>query len=180
MTLVRTHRVAVVFIVALAVLAAANVLGAAATIGASGSKLLPQRFTLFTASVRGKDVPVVVQAAGPISGLGTETQTEKNTSNGQVNYAMLRFANGTVRFVAPETFAWKPDFRTCSATASGGGTFRITGGTGAYRGATGKGTFTSHGVMIGARDSHGNCLSKAQPTVNYVTVTLAGKAEIGS
>jgi hypothetical protein len=34
--------------------------------------------------------------------------------------------------------------------------------------------------MIGARDSHGNCLSKAQPTVNYVTVTLAGKAEIGS
>lgn len=180
MTPVRTQRVAAVLVVALAALAAANVLDAAAGIGAFGSKPLPQRFTLFTASVRGKDVPVVVQAAGPISGLGTETQTEKNTSNGQVNYAVLRFANGTVRFVAPEKFAWKPDFRTCSATASGGGTFTITGGTGAYRGATGKGTFTSHGVMIGARDPHGNCLPKAQPTVNYVTVTLVGKAAINS
>jgi hypothetical protein len=175
MTPVRIHRAA-----AAVVLAAASLLAAAAASGASTAKALPQHITLFSASVRGKDAPIVVQAVGPISGLGTETQTEKNTANGQINYATLHFATGTVRFIAPEKFAWKPDFRSCSAPAAGGGTFTLPGGTGAYRGVSGKGTFTSNGVMIGARDAHGKCLAKAQPTINYVTVTLVGTAATGS
>lgn len=173
MTPVRIHRAA-------AALAVASLLVVATATAASAAKALPQHITLFSASVRGKNAPIVVQAAGPISGLGTETQTEKNTADGQINYATLHFATGTVRFIAPEKFAWKPDFRSCSATAAGGGTFTITGGTGAYRGVSGKGTFTSNGVMIGARDSHGKCLPKAQPTINYVTVTLVGTAATGS
>jgi hypothetical protein len=180
MTPVRIRPAAAALAVALTALAATNLLDAATAIGASGSKPLPQRLTLFSASVRGKDAPIVVQAAGPIRGLGIETQTEKNTANGQINYATLHLPNGTVRLVAPEKFVWRPDFRSCSATASGGGTFTITGGTGAYRRASGKGTFTSNGVMIGARDSHGNCLAKTQPTINYVTVTLIGTAATGS
>jgi hypothetical protein len=175
MTPVRIHRAA-----AAVVLAAASLLAAAAASGASTAKALPQHITLFSASVRGKDAPIVVQAVGPISGLGTETQTEKNTANGQINYATLHFATGTVRFIAPEKFAGKPDFRGCPATSAGDGTFTITGGTGAYRGVSGKGTFTSNGVMIGARDAHGKCLAKAQPTINYVTVTLVGTAATGS
>jgi hypothetical protein len=162
------------------VLAAGSLLAAAIATAASASKALPQRITLFSASVRGKDAPMVVQAAGPISGLGTETQTEKNTAKGQINYATLHLANGTVQFTAPEKFAWKPDFRSCSATAAGGGTFTISGGTGDYRGVSGRGTFTSNGVMVGARDSHGKCLPKAQPTINYVIVRLVGTAATGS
>jgi len=177
MTPVRIHRAAAAVAVTLA---AASLLIAATASGAASARALPQRITLFSANVRGKDAPMVVQAAGPISGLGTETQTEKNTAKGQINYATLHFANGTVQLIAPEQFAWKPDLRSCSATAAGGGTFTITGGTGAYRGATGKGTFTSNGVMIGARDSHGKCLTKAQPSINYVTVTLIGTAATGS
>ncbi len=175
MTPVRIHRAA-----AAVALAAANLLAAATASGAYTAKALPQHITLFSASVRGKDAPMVVQAAGPISGLGTETQTEKNTANGQINYATLHFSNGNVRFIAPEKFAWKPDFRSCSATAAGGGTFTITGGTGAYRGVSGKGTFTSNGVMIGARGAHRNCLPKAQPTINYVIVRLVGTAATSS
>jgi hypothetical protein len=32
--------------------------------------------------------------------------------------------------------------------------------------------------MLGTRDRRGNCLPKAQPAANYVTVTLVGKVTI--
>ncbi len=156
-------------------LAAPIMLVTAVASGAANAKALPQRFTLFSANVGGKDVPMAVEAAGRIKGIGTETQTEKDTSGGQINYATLHFARGTLRLVAPEQFDWKANLRTCSATASGGGTFTIEGGTGAYRGVTGKGTFTAHGILIGARSRSGKCLGeKAPPAANYVTVTLVG------
>ena len=37
-------------------------------------------------------------------------------------------------------FGVKPDLRTCTANGTGSGTYTITGGTGAYAGATGSGT----------------------------------------
>jgi hypothetical protein len=156
-------------------IAAPIILGTAAVSSAAKAKPLPQRFTLFSANVRGKDVPMAVEAAGQINGIGTETQTDKDTPGGQTNHATLHFAGGTLRLVAPEQFDWKANLRTCSATASGGGTFTIEGGTGAYRGATGKGTFTAHGVLIGARSKSGTCLGEnAPPAANYVTVTAVG------
>lgn len=156
-------------------LAAPIILGTAAATNAANGKPLPQRFTLFSANVRGKDVPMVVEAAGRIKGIGTETQTDKDTSGGQINYVTFHFAGGTLRLVAPEQFDWKANLRTCSATASGGGTFTIESGTGAYRGATGKGTFRARGVLIGARSRSGKCLGENAPAAaNYVTVTLVG------
>jgi hypothetical protein len=134
-----------------------------------------QRFVLYSANVKGADAPVVVQAAGVVSGVGSETQTEKPARGGEINYATLHLKGGTLRLVAPERFAWNPNLASCSATAAGGGTWRIVAGTGAYRTTTGHGTFTSRGVLLGARDGHGACLGeKAQPVVNYVTVVLTG------
>jgi hypothetical protein len=159
--------------------AAAIVLGQTAASDASTARLEAQRFTLFSANVRGKDVQVAVEADGPISGIASETQTDKDTPGGQINYVTLRFANGTVKLAAPETFNWKINGRACTAIASGSGTFRITGGTGAYNRAHGKGTLTTHGIAVGARDSKGACLRKAQPTVNYVTTSLVGTAGLG-
>jgi hypothetical protein len=175
MTTTRHHRRAAT----LALAAAALVFATAAAGAGAAAKPQAQRFTLYTANLRGKDVPVVVEAAGPISGIGTETQSEKDTSAGQVNYVKLHFAGGTIRLVAPERFAWKPNLRTCSATAAGGGTWKLTGGTGAYSGVVGRGTFTSHGVLLGARSANGACLGeKAPPTANYVSVTLTGTISI--
>jgi hypothetical protein len=172
MTRIHVRRPAAILALALA---APIMLGTAAASGAANAKPLPQRYTLFSANVRGKDVPMVVEAAGRIKGIGTETQTDRDNSRGQINYATLRFASGTLRLVAPEQFDRKADLRTCSATASGGGTFTIEGGTGAYRGATGKAAFTAHGVLIGARSGSGKCLGEnAPPAANYVTVTLVG------
>lgn len=147
--------------------------------GASASNPRAQNFTLFSANVRGKDAPMAVKAAGPIAGIGTESQNDTDTHGGQVNYVTLHFAKGTLRLIAPERFGWKPDLPSCTATANGNGAFTIKGGTGAYRGATGKGTFTARGVLIGARSPNGTCLGeKAPPTVNYVTVTLTGTISV--
>jgi hypothetical protein len=134
-----------------------------------------QRFVLYTANVKGADIPVVVQATGAVNGVGTETQTEKPSRGGEINYVTLHLKGGTLRLVAPERFAWNPDLSTCSATATGGGTWKIVAGTGAYRATSGHGTFTTRGVLLGARDARGKCLGqKAQPAVNYVTVVLTG------
>jgi hypothetical protein len=166
----------------IAAAAAATVLGTAAASTSAERKLLPQRFTLYTANVRGNDAPVVVQAAGPISGVGTVTQTATSTPGGrEINYITLRFAPGTVRLVAPERSGWKIDRRSCTANAFGAGTFRITGGTGAYRGVRGNGSFANRGVAVGARSSNGACLAEnAPPVVNYVIVSLSGKTALGS
>lgn len=148
---------------------------ATAALAAAGSQTQQQRFLLYTANVRGSDAPVVVEASGAINGLGSETQTERETARGQINTVTLHLARGTIRLLAPERFAWKPDLVSCSATANGGGSWKITGGSGAYRGLSGHGTFTSHGVLLGARNAKGACLGeKAPPAVNYVAVTLTG------
>lgn len=174
MTRIHVLRPAAFLAFALA-LAAAIVAGTAAASGAARAKPVPQRFTLLSANVGGKDVPMAVEAAGQINGIGTETQTDKETPGGQTNYATLHFAHGTVRLRAPEQFGWKANLRTCTATASGGGRFTIEGGTGAYRGATGKGSFTAHGILIGARSKSGKCLGEnAPPAANYVTVKAVG------
>jgi hypothetical protein len=147
--------------------------------GATRPRPRVERITLFTATSHGRDLPVAMEATGPIHGLGSETQSETATPTGQINHVTLHLPGGVVRLIAPERFTWRANLRACAAQARGGGTFTITGGTGKYANATGKGTFTDTGVLIGARDSKGNCLGqKAQPRAIYVDVTLTGTASL--
>jgi hypothetical protein len=161
------------------------VIGLAAVIAvapASAAPPAPQTIAAWFLTVGASNKPVHVVAKGPISGIGTETQTEKQVGKRQVNVATLHFDRGTVRFVAPERFDWKVDMKHCMAHANGGGTFTITGGTGAYAGATGKGTFTSIGTAFAQRTPTGACLGSKTPpaqTVFYVKVTLTGTASLG-
>jgi hypothetical protein len=157
---------------------AAGALGnAALAAGTTPAKPPTERITLFSATARGHDLPIAVEATGPIHGIGTETQTETPTPSGQINHATLHLPDGTIQLQAPEKFAWQPDQHACAAKAHGGGTFKITGGTGIYRNATGNGTFTDRGVLIGARSRAGKCLGRnAPPTAIYVTATLTGQA----
>jgi hypothetical protein len=71
---------------------------------------------------------------------------------------------------------WRPSFRACAAGAHGGGTFKITGGTGAYRHAKGAGHFADSGVQLGARTPNGACLVNAPPRLIYVIAALTGRA----
>lgn len=167
---VRRRAATATFLASFAVLCAAAVASAADT-----NSTHAQRFVLYTANVKGTDTPVVVQATGAVTGVGSETQTEKPSRDGEINYVVMHLKGGTLRLIAPERFAWRPNLSTCSATASGSGNWKIVAGTGLYRSTTGHGTFTSRGVLLGAHDAHGACLGeRAQPLVNYVTVVLTG------
>jgi hypothetical protein len=141
----------------------------------AGGKPLPQRLTIYSANLADKDAPVLVEATGPISGVGLVTARD---APGNTLPLTLSLPKGKVFLSARGDFGWKPDFATCTATRNVGGTFAIAGGTGAYRGATGKGTFREHGAGIGVRSSNGKCLQRFK--VNYVTVALTGTASIRS
>ena len=81
--------------------------------------------------------------------------------------------------VATDTFsAVHPDYKACKGNLVGRGVFTITGGTGAYAGVSGKGTYTRKGVLIGARDASGACLPKHKPKASYVTVKFTGSAAL--
>lgn len=168
---------------AAALVAAATAAAGAVTSlgGAPATERLPQRFTLSFLTVGGTDEPVYVSARGPISGVGTVTQTERETPEGQVNYVTLRLQDGTVRLVARERYGVRLNRRACTGTPWGDGTFEITGGTRAYRGASGQGTLSVGGLVMAQRTATGRCLGERTPrarTVFFVKVTMTGRVTV--
>lgn len=162
---------------------AATALAVAAS-GSAATASSTQTITATFLTIGGADEPTHVVARGPISGIGEATQTEKATpSGGQMNYVTLHFDRGTVRMVAAEPrFGWKLDARTCTGSAYGNGTFKILGGTGSYRGASGKGTFTTSGTAVAQRTPSGKCLGPKTPprsAVFFVRIAMKGTATLG-
>ncbi len=142
-----------------------------------------QNFRLMFTTQNGVDQPARVIAKGPIAGAGIETQTEEEVGDQQISYAVMHLPDGDVSAIFRENFTWSINLRACMARGTGGGTFTITGGTGAYTGATGHGTFADRGTLIGARDSGGRCLgpdSPVPPKLIRVQVDATGDASVPS
>ena len=142
-----------------------------------------QSFTLTFTTQNGIDQPARVIAKGPIAGAGSETQTEEESGDQQISYAVMHLPDGDVSAVFREHFAWTINLRACMARGTGSGTFTITGGTRAYAGASGEGTFVDRGTLIGARDSQGQCLgpdSPVPPKLIRVRVHATGDASVPS
>jgi hypothetical protein len=137
-----------------------------------------QTFAASFLTIGGVDQPTFVVAHGPVSGVATATQTEQQKNGAQINYVVLHFERGTVRMTAVEPrFGFRPDAKTCTGHAYGGGTWTITGGTGAYAGLTGKGTFSTGGTAFAQRSATGACRGEKTPvkdTVFYVTIAFRG------
>jgi hypothetical protein len=140
----------------------------------------PQTFTASFLTIGGVDKPTFVVAHGPISGVATATQTEKQKNGAQINYVVLHFERGTVRMTAVEPrFGFRLNAKSCTGRAYGGGTWTITGGTGPYAGLTGKGTFSTGGTALAQRSAIGACRGEKTPvkdTVFYVTIAFRGAA----
>lgn len=154
--------------------------------GAAGQASSSQVINVDALTLRGKEKPVHVVASGPISGIGT-LASDREIQSGRVHQVTLRFDRGTVGLtlrLTPEGEGWRSvNRRTCTAKRFGRGTFTISGGTGTYEGATGKGKFTEGGIAIAQRTRTGKCLGERTPptkVVFYVKIRMVGEVTMPS
>jgi hypothetical protein len=145
--------------------------------GPAGAASGVQTFRMVYRSDPSTGAPGVAVATGPISAVGTDTNvgTQLNENGTRTNTDVLAFPAGSVTTVSidpPDVFHF--DFTTCVARIAAAGPYTITGGTGAYQGATGGGTFTVVGVITFAHTPQG-C---GQPVTTVVVVTATGTISI--
>jgi hypothetical protein len=157
----------------LALTACALALAAAASAASGGAKAV--RFTLYSANVRGKDTPLLVRGRGAIAAVGTAVA--KDESKSTTVPLTFTFPNGKLYVQSVDPFRWVPDLATCTATVTSHGTWTVTGGTGAYANARGRGTFVESGAGIGVRDAKGRC--RQQFALNYVAAEMSGSLSAG-
>ena len=82
----------------------------------------------------------------------------------------IRHSNGT----GPQSFNPK----TCLFQANLRGTFKITGGTGKYKGISGHGTYAASVVGIGAKTKKGACSQTAPPVAFHQVVNASGPVKL--
>lgn len=146
--------------------------GLAGTASAAAPQAMHQVIT-FDAS-QGEGAPGSIEASGAVSGEGTNyTTSSRNT--GRANHAteLQVFDDGTINIkdsAANESDSFDPV--TCTDTVTGGGQFKVTGGTGAYAGISGHGHFTESGHIVFPQTSDG-CDFNTPPT-GTITVTVDG------
>jgi hypothetical protein len=160
-----------------AALAPAAVFAPAAAGHPGGSAPAKQRFTMSSRTIHGVDKPTHVRANGPIRGTGP---VQVPAAAGRVNRFRFKLARGSVVVVARErSSASHPDLTRCIDIETGRGRFTVTGGTRAFRHATGKGTYTRRTTITGARDSSGKCLGQQATPIAIKTITrMTGKSAL--
>jgi hypothetical protein len=143
--------------VAAAAAAAVATVWAGTAVGVSGN----QRFTIrFTGSGGGG----LVYASGPIAGSGQDRVVNNNTDK-------FVFTNGSVT-VTHQTTSTSESFdpRSCSGTHNETGNYQIAGGTKAYAGASGHGTYSLRSTFRSTRTATG-CSQRGGSGTGYVTAT---------
>ena len=140
------------------VAAAGAVLLAVATPGpASAREPGAQNLTVVVVQDFGAEQPAFsrVVASGVVNGVGTDVFRPSDEGDPS-SYSTYVFRAGTLSITTtPTSFDVRPLGSSCVATFTATGTWEITGGTGAYQGATGQGTLTVRGTMASPRTPDG-------------------------
>ena len=144
--------------------AAATLVGGLALLASPGQAVAEtgnQRFTIIQVG----DGPAWVVATGVITGAGTEVDNRTQVPPGRPFQITYTFSEG--QLFATVARAGRPhiefDPLSCITTVDIVDTQRITGGTGAFEGASGSSTDTVRVTSVGARDGEGRCLSPGSP-----------------
>lgn len=108
--------------------------------------------------------PGMVVAHGPIRGVGEVRVTPAPPGATFTFTSSYEFDEGTL-FVEVTTLdgSFEPDLKSCTARLTSTSQVEITGGTGSFEGASGTGTASSRGLLIGQRGPKGACLLFQQP-----------------
>ena len=122
--------------------------------------------------------PGTVIATGLINGIGTDRTLAQDLhpDGTETDTDLITLPGGTVTIAdtdPSDLVHFNP--AACLATLSGTGPYTILGGTGAYAGASGRGTFTVHGVIVFDR-APGGC-SEA-PRLFFGAVTAVGSIAV--
>jgi hypothetical protein len=153
----------------------------AAAAGTADATPATETWVMPSQTIHGSDHPIRISASGPIQGAGVLTQDFEMTDDGPVVHAVWHFRDGDVLADATEDYALDFDPVSCTGKATATGSWTITGGTGAYAGATGQGTFSGSGSLVGERDDRGGCLgpdSGADPRISVSTLRGTGVAQL--
>ena len=137
--------------------------------------------------------------SGPAAVTGTEhvqimsTSATSNTAStivwGPVTAAGVDHMGNTVDTVVFPGGTWKVQHsngtgpqsfnpKTCLFQANLRGTFKITGGTGKYKGISGHGTYAASVVGIGAKTKKGACSQTAPPVAFHQVINASGPVKL--
>lgn len=138
-----------------------------------------QRVTIvFTGNPRAGVLGRVV-ATGPVTGVGTDETIiqDPHPDGSETDTDLITLPGGTITIVDTDPAdAFHFNELACTATIStNAGTYRIVGGTGAYAGATGHGTFSAKGFVVFDRVP-GGCAE--EPRTFFAVIQLSGPISI--
>ena len=115
------------------------------------------------------DQPATIFATGPITGVGQSVETGPDTETDV-------FPEGTIDVVHPVTSESDSfDPVACVVRARFSGTYTVTGGTGAFAGASGSGTFSGQFIGILGRTAEG---CSEEPVESFSFVHASGPLTI--
>ena len=149
-------------------LAAAGLTAASASQAAGSSGF--EHFQLVTTSPA-NNAPESIIATGAFTAGGV------NHPGNRVDTAM--FPNGTFK-IAHSNGTGTPHFnpRTCLFTLALNGTYRLSGGTGAYAGISRHGIYRGNITFVAARNAAGQCSNKLPPTAFQQIIRAQGPVHL--
>ncbi len=129
-----------------------------------------QHFQLMTTSATSNRASVIAHGAVFTAG-GVDIQGNKVDT--------VRFPGGTFRIRhsaghGPQSF----NPRTCLLTVTQRGTYRLSHGTGKFRGIGGHGRYLARILAVGARNASGKCSMSKPPTTFQQIITAQGPAHL--
>jgi hypothetical protein len=166
-------------VAATGIAAVATVIGLAIPAGASPVAARPaavsgaQHFQLVTTSATTSAPPVT--GWGVVTAAGVDHEGSSNTNTATDKFV---FPKGTFKVTHTGPFNITANPTTCFITGSSKGTFKISGGTGAYKGISGKGTFRLTVIGIAPKTKTGACNENANPVGFQEIIDATGTVKL--
>jgi hypothetical protein len=132
-----------------------------------------EHFQIMTTSPTAIKVNVILY--GAFTAVGTDTESN---GNGPTSTDLFTTPGGSfkVTHTNPNGGTFNP--RTCMFTFNAKGTYKLSGGTGKYKGITGKGTYTASVIGIGPKLKSGACNQNANPVALQQVIDATGSVKI--
>jgi hypothetical protein len=165
-----TGAAAVAAVIGLAVPAGAAPVAPARPAAVSGT----EHFQAVTASATATKQPVI--AWGPFAAGGVD---HESTSNANTSTDLFVFSGGSFKVThTGKSMSQGGNAKTCFFKFVEKGTYKLSGGTGKYKGISGHGTFTVTAIAIAAKTKAGKCNQNANPVAFQQIISASGPATL--